>query len=219
MGNVIELHPLCKTCGVEMYRDIVKGECSSCVSVARERKAEARTNPVDLNNRRNYLFDGYDMRYFRFKLSDLDNGLTRKEAKAMGLTLTVNGRKRTYTDKDGVIQFVYSYDACIYARVYDKSEGVWRDVFNFTPYSVTSRKHQSEVCREILGIGHYQWVNGQGHVTCEGEYPDYVTTQHPFSQRARLGVEFVRCSAHISHEDLTTEASDFVNRDGGEVVA
>ena len=171
---------------------------------------------ISLASRDNYMFDGNDMRYYRFKVSELTNGGNAREAKAQGLTLVRNGRLRRYYDATETLVYAYSYDTCIYARVYDVAEGFWRDVFNFTPYSATTRKHQNDLCREILGIGHWQWIEGRGPVTDDGysyEAGGYVNVvYHEFPLQARRACEMVAVIESTSHAEYIAHADSFINR-------
>lgn len=167
---------------------------------------------ISLASRDNYMFDGYDMRYYRFKVSELTNGGNAREAKAQGLTLVRNGRLRRYYDATETLIYAYSYDTCIYARVYDVAEGFWRDVFNFTPYSATTRKHQSEICWEVLSISHWHWLAGFTYEHGLQDYGVEHVTRCGLSLQARRACEMVHVIESTSHAEYIAHADSFINR-------
>jgi hypothetical protein len=154
--------------------------CYGCLYDFKERTV----NPIQMGNRHNHQWTGED-RVGRFRVSDQDNLLTAREAKSVGLTCKRDGRLSRYYDVAGTLVVAYSYNTCVYAQVFDAAENVMRDVFNFTPYSQKTNEHIHTLTYEILGIGHWQWLNG-------GD----------LSLRTRRVIELVRVPADTDQREL-----------------
>lgn len=184
--------------------------CYSCEYEYRERTV----NPIQMGNRHNHQFSGEDMRYYRFTVRGNGNLLTVREAKKLGMVCKREGRLSRYFDEHGTLLCAYSYNTCIYARVYDKAEGYWRDVFNFTPYSKTTGDHVGTVIHEILGFGHWVWLAGyvdnSTYDIVDGNWTRVVRARTPLSERARRAFEFVRVATGTTASELAAMAEGLV---------
>ncbi len=76
-----------------------------------------------------------------------------------GLTVKRDGRARFCYDAAGVLQEVYSYNACIFCRAPDGGP-----VVNLTKYGPTSEKHLDAVLTELAPAAGYmsrdRWLQG-----------------------------------------------------------